>query len=162
MVGSQFPHSPGTLIRREMMLQRSAKRVRPVEVFGIFFLSSVLLAWKMDVPYEATVNDHLFDRAVLAAEGCELAVQLYFTAPAERYQTSVAARNYYRFRARLEFDGDYKPMTQVFGNRAAGRRVYRTSIDTSSEGCWTKTKPKLHRLNVKGCRGRDCTPKPFD
>jgi hypothetical protein len=133
-----------------------------LKLLGLVFLATVLGAWKMDVPYEATVHDHLFDRVVLSADGCELNVQLYFTAPKQRYEAPVAARNYYRFRGRLEFHEHAPVLTRVFGNRAPGRRVYRTTLDTSQDGCFAKTKPKLRGIDVEGCRGRKCTPKPFD
>src|SRR5262245_45404426 len=120
---------------------------------SVGLLTSLAFAWNTDAPIHVRVHHHTFERAVLSTDECVLNLELYFDAPAELYENRVAAMNYYRFHARLKFESGLQPRTIVFGNRGAGRRVFRTQIDSSSEGCWTKTKQKLFQVDVEGCRG---------
>lgn len=124
--------------------------------------SSAALAWKSDSPFVVHVHKHAFDRAVITQNECKLDVELYFSAPEEGYRSERRGRNYYLFHARFKFDATHRPSTLVFGNGAAGRRVYKTEFDTSAEGCWAKTEQHLLGVDIEGCRGRHCTPDPFE
>jgi hypothetical protein len=144
------------------MLAKHSRNLRLSALLGVALYSSISFAWNADAPFQASVHDHVFDRAVLSSNDCTVDFALYFTAPSERYENPVATKNYYRFHARLRFEGGHQPRTLVFGNRASGRRVYRTQIDTSADGCWAKSKQKLFGVDVEGCRGRQCRPDEFE
>lgn len=143
------------------MRSKHSRRLRLGTLLGVALYSSAAFAWNADVPFEVHVHKHLFDRAVLTSNECKIDVALYFTAPEEGYRAENPRRNYYLFHARFKFDATHRPETLVFGNGAPGRRVYRTQIDTSGEGCWAKQEQHLMGVDVEGCRGRRCTPKDF-
>ena len=125
-------------------------------------LAAPAAAWSQDVSLETRVHDHAFDRVRVDATGCELTVELGFSAPAKGYASGVPARDYYRFHTRVQLSDGRQVISPVFGNRAAGRRVYRFTKDTSAEGCWAKQKHNLQGVKIEACRGKRCTPKPFE
>ena len=69
------------------------------------------------------------------SDGCSLKLKLYFEAPAKQYEPPDSLRSYYRFHARLKFDGAPNTFSNVFGNGAPGARMYEASIDTTTDGC---------------------------
>ena len=119
-------------------------------------------AWQLSAPFDAVVNDHEFHELKAWNEGCVLKVKLRFKAPESSYQSRASARNYYRFKARLEMSDNITVDSPIFGNPAAGNRVYTFSRDTESGGCWAETKLKIHNIDIEGCRGRRCHVQPFE
>jgi hypothetical protein len=141
-----------------------SKRPRRVlaALLSLGLYSSVAFAWTADAPFRVMVHGHVFDRAVIKSSDCMLDVALYFTAPGDLYSSPEPKKNHFRFHAQLKFDSGQKPTTPVFVNHGHGYRVYRTRIDTSSGGCWATAERKLYQVDVEGCRGRRCTPEPFE
>ena len=128
---------------------------------SLLLLPSLALAWKQEAQFGATVHDHKFHRVVVESSGCNLDYALYFSAPAGAYSSGSPERDYYRYRARINLKGGKVALSPVFGNRAAGERVYRRSYDTTADGCWGKEQQKVSGVDVEACRGKSCTPPPF-
>jgi hypothetical protein len=145
-----------------MALPKDRRLYGTAALLGAALYASAAFAWQSDNPFRVRVHQHVFDRAVITQNECKLDVELYFTAPDDGYRSDRRGRNYFLFHARFKFDATHRPSTLVFGNAAAGRRVYRTEFDTSGEGCWAKTEQHLSGVDVEGCRGRHCTPDPFE
>jgi hypothetical protein len=124
-------------------------------------LSGLSLAWNQSAPFHAKVHHHEFSRVLVDTDGCALKVKLYFDAPAAQYDPGDSPRSYYRFHARLKFDGAPNALSSVFNNAAPGSRMWEGSIDTTADGCWVKTQHKLEGVDIEGCRGRGCTPDAF-
>ncbi len=112
-------------------------------------------AWSKKMLISAVVHHHEFDQIELTNQGCSLEVVLRFDAPESAYDAKEAARNYYRFRARIEL-ADYDVETAIFSNDRPGRRNIRYVHDTSKQGCWAKQAPKLGGVHVEGCRRKGC------
>ncbi len=113
-------------------------------------------AWSVKSPFRASINSHTFDRVELDADSCTIAAGLYFDAPSSAYDGKNEVRNTYRFRALVKLRGGRSFETRVFQNRAAGRRKYVFSHDTTSEGCWAERSHEVIRVDVVGCRNRGC------
>ncbi len=135
--------------------------LRTALTLSLLALSGAALAWSGKAPFTAMVHDHEYHDVALENDGCKVRYRLYFNAPDSRYEAKNGARDYYRFKARIELHGDKNVISPVFGNAAPGERVYAATFDTTSEGCWAKEAQKLAGVDVEGCRGRNCTPKPF-
>lgn len=117
--------------------------------------------WHGEMRPAVKVNDHAFDRVVAESRGCSLDFSLYFTAPQNQYNDSKnAVRNLHRFKARVRL-GDHSVDSNAFVNRKPGRRWYRFSFDTTTQGCWAKQEQKMWKLDVNGCRGEPCRVEPF-
>lgn len=128
---------------------------------ALLLVPASALAWNQEALFGATVHGHEFAKVVVAGEDCKVKVRLFFRAPEQAYKSESPARNHYRFKGRLKLDGGKVVLTRVFYNDRAGARVYDYSHDTSGEGCWAKDKHKLAGIDVEGCRGKGCTPQPF-
>lgn len=119
------------------------------------------LAWSQSASFETRVHGHAFSRVTLESRGCELGVQLPFDAPQKAYEHEAAARNIYRFHARIKLDKGHTFETVVFQNSVPGARSYSYVKDTTAEGCWAKDPHQLRAVDVEGCRGGGCKPEPF-
>jgi|RhiMethySRZTD1v2_1073278.scaffolds.fasta_scaffold18961_3 hypothetical protein len=128
---------------------------------GLTLLPAAAHAWSQKMLISAVVHRHEFDQVELTNQGCSLTVVLRFDAPESAYDAKEAARNYYRFRARLDFP-DYDVETVIFSNDRPGRRNIRYVHDTSGQGCWAKQSPKLGGVRVEGCRRKNCKVPEFD
>jgi hypothetical protein len=129
---------------------------------ALFGIALPALGWVFQIPFNARVNGHQFDRIRAEATDCELGLMLWFDAPADKYDSRATNRNHHRFRARVAFKNGKTVVTKVFFNNAPGRRAYRTRIDTAGEGCWAKQKTEIQKIDVEGCRAKGCTVKEFD
>jgi hypothetical protein len=128
---------------------------------SLLLLPSLAFAWKQEAQFGATVHEHKFKRVVVESSDCNLEYALYFSAPAAGYSSGSPDRDYYRYRARINLKGGKIVLSPVFGNRAAGERVYRRSYDTTADGCWAKEQQKVTGVDVEACRGKGCTPPPI-
>jgi hypothetical protein len=119
-------------------------------------------SWTYEATPTVTVHHHVFNKVRLEGDGCELKIQLWFDAPEEAYADKRnAVRNYYGFRGLVRLADGRKFETKLFINRGAGRRVVTTDLDTSNDGCWSKTRAKIVKLDVHACRGERCRVEPF-
>lgn len=130
-------------------------------VASALLLPALAYAWTQEQQFEARVHKHQFSRVQLSADGCVLKARIFFDAPAEAYASESAARNYYRFHARIKLDSDHVLLTGVFHNQSAGPHQFDYSEDTTANGCWAKKESHARAVEVEGCRGRGCTPAPF-
>jgi hypothetical protein len=119
-------------------------------------------AWTHAQQFGARVHKHEFSRVQLTGEGCTVKVRLFFDAPAEAYESETAARNYYRFHARIKLHSERVLLTGVFHNQAPGPHQFDYQEDTTAQGCWAKLESHARAVDVEGCRGRGCTPAPFE
>ena len=133
-------------------------------LLGAAALASVLalpiaaLAFQQSASFETRVHGHAFSRVTVESRGCEVRAQLAFDAPEGAYKHEAAARNVYRFHARIKLDKGHAFETPVFQNSVAGARQYSYTKDTSTEGCWAKDEHVLRGVDVEGCRGGGCRP----
>ncbi len=119
-------------------------------------------AWSNEAGVSVTVNGHAFHDVRVDANGCTLAFELAFDAPLKAYSDPRnKVRNYHLFRARVKFVKGQTVESKTFGNAGAGERVYRFEEDTSGAACWAKEPNKVVKLDVIGCRGRNCDPGAF-
>lgn len=112
--------------------------------------------WTKTVPMRTTVHEHAFHKLQVRGAGCKAVFSLHFEAPAEGYATNNDSANFYRFKARIELSDGAEIVTRRFVNRTAGRRKYTAAVDTTSAGCWSKTSHAIQRVEVVGCRGKNC------
>jgi hypothetical protein len=119
-------------------------------------------AWWDEASIRVAVHDHAFHRITANAIGCSVRVRLYFSAPESGYRDSVADRNQYHFRARVQLSDDQSFDSEVFDNGVAGARVFSFSHDTRPEGCWAEGERSLRKVDVHACRGKGCVPEAFD
>ncbi len=138
--------------------RKASRAPRLLAAFGVLCVSSLALAWSQNSEFTANVHGHVFERVIVASEGCKIHYQLYFDAPADGYTSTNPPRNVYRFRARIDFQSGRSATVPVFGNRAPGRRIYRNTFDSTAEGCWANAEQMLARVKVEACRGDGCTP----
>jgi hypothetical protein len=118
--------------------------------------------WSQKVPTGVTVHEHSFEKLEATASGCDFEVKLTFDAPAGAYADKKnLVRNYYIFRARVRLDDGRAVDTNLFFNRTPGKRLYTYRLDTTSDGCWTKEKRKVVKLDVEACRGKRCKVEDF-
>ncbi|MEI9947404.1 MAG: hypothetical protein WDO74_00035 [Pseudomonadota bacterium] len=135
--------------------------------FRAITLSAALLvpalagAWTQEQAFGARVHKHEFSRVQLTGEGCTVQARLFFDAPTDAYESETAARNYYRFHARIKLDSAHVLLTEVFYSQTPGPHVYEYREDTTPRGCWAKRESHAFGVDVEGCRGRGCTPAPF-
>lgn len=129
-------------------------------VLVLLSLAVLAAAWTRQGPFNARVHDHEFSKVILEGGDCVFRYKLYFTAPAERYPADKP--QVYRFHARIKLLGGQTVVSPVFNNRAPGSRMYTGSHDTTGQGCWAKQDQKPIGVSVEGCRGKTCTPDPFD
>lgn len=124
------------------------------------FSSAAAAAWSQTAEIEVKVHEHVFHKVTVEGVDCKLNTKLWFQAPAAVYSSGSAARNVYRFHARVDFlEGNRAPVP-LFLNRAGGERFIAASYDTTAEGCWARDKKKLERVRVEACRGDGCSPQP--
>ncbi len=119
------------------------------------------LAFQQSATFETRVHGHAFSRVTVESRGCEVRAQLSFEAPEAAYKHEAAARNVYRFHARIKLDKGHVFDTPVFQNSVPGTRQYGYTKDTTSEGCWAKDEHQLRAVDVEGCRGGGCKPDAF-
>jgi hypothetical protein len=124
-------------------------------------LPGVALAFRQSATFETRVHGHAFSRVSVETRGCDVRVQLQFDAPEAGYKHEAAARNIYRFHARVKLDKGHVLETPVFQSSVPGSRSYSYIKDTSAEGCWAKDEHSLRGFDVEGCRGGGCKPEPF-
>jgi hypothetical protein len=140
--------------------------VRAVSALALLSCSAVAMAgddgWSQKVPTGVTVHEHSFERLEAAASGCSFEVKLTFDAPAGAYADKKnLVRNDYIFRARVRLDDGRAVDTNLFFNRHPGKRSYTYRLDTTGDGCWTKEKRKVVKLDVEACRGKRCKVEDF-
>lgn len=128
---------------------------------AVVLLPSVALGFRQSAAFETRVHGHAFSNVTVESKGCDVQVRLKFDAPAQGYQHEAAARNIYRFHARINLDKGHSFETPVFQNSVPGERSYAYTKDTTSEGCWAKDEHALRGVDVEGCRGGGCKPEPF-
>ncbi|MFZ5892626.1 MAG: hypothetical protein ACOY0T_16325 [Myxococcota bacterium] len=133
-------------------------------VYACFALATAAVAgsaaaWSQGAEFGVRAHGHSFHKAKIESSDCNLRYRLYFNAPTDAYGS--ASKAHFQFRARIRFASGSSVISPVFGNRGAGERVYERDYDTSSEGCWAKQEQKLLGVDVEACRGRGCTPAPF-
>jgi hypothetical protein len=119
-------------------------------------------AWTFEIPFSARVNGHRFDKIKVQNDECKLAATLWFDAPRDGYASRSKVRNYHRFRARITFGNGKVVTSDVFGNRAPGRRIYTVRHDSSGDGCWAKQKAEVRNVDIEGCRARGCKVEEFE
>jgi hypothetical protein len=124
-------------------------------------LPGLAYAWTQEQQFSARVHKHEFSRVLLSAEGCVVQARLFFDAPSEAYESESAARNYYRFHARIKLDSGHALLTGIFHNQTPGPHSFEYREDTTADGCWAKRESHAQGVDVEGCRGRGCTPAPF-
>jgi hypothetical protein len=132
-------------------------RYRIPAVLLAFSGSALAGGWSHDADVSATVNGHSFRHVHVTAADCKLSFEILFDAPDKQYSDPKnKVRNYHLFQAKVQFaKGGQTVESKVFGNPAAGERVYRFEHDTGSS-CWAKDKNTVAKLDVIGCRGRVC------
>ena len=129
---------------------------------AVLFCSSLALAWTQTASFGNRVHGHEFHKVTVEAEDCVLKYRLDFSAPQDHYRGADPASPRFRFVARLKFKSGDKVMSPIFPNPASGERKFQASFDTTREGCWAKSPQQLIAFDVKGCRGKGCTPDGFD
>lgn len=145
------------------MASRSSKLLLCTAAAAVVCSAALLAgAWEAKAPFSATINGHKFSELRATSSDCTLKVRLRFTAPKDKYTSGAPRRNYYRFKARLELSDNITVDSPVFGNRAAGRRVYTFQHDSTGQRCWAKQEHKVRNVDIEGCRGRGCRVEPFD
>jgi hypothetical protein len=136
------------------------RRVAPwFFALALIGLAAPAFAWFARAPFGAKVHGHEFRKVMLESAECGVRYRLYFAAPASGYG---AQKHTYRFKARIRLHSGKAVVSPVFYNSAPGERVYARTHDTSQEGCWAKEEQKLLAVDVRACKGRDCTPEAFD
>jgi hypothetical protein len=128
---------------------------------SIVALPALARAFQHSAAFETRVHGHAFSRVTVESRGCEVRARLAFDAPEAAYKHEAAARNVYRFHARIKLDKGHGFETPVFQNSVAGARQYAYTKDTTTEGCWAKDEHLLRAVDVEGCRGGGCKPDPF-
>jgi hypothetical protein len=119
--------------------------------------------WSSEADVSVTVNGHSFHHARIDGDGCKTTVRLVFDAPEKGYaDPKNTVRNYHRFRARIRLAKGQTLTSRVFSNTVPGERSYTFEEDTSAAGCWSKESNKLVKVDVIGCRGKDCDLGTFD
>jgi hypothetical protein len=129
--------------------------------FATVALSLTAYGWSQSASFETKVHGHAFSRVTVESRGCEVKVSLPFDAPEAAYKHEAAARNIFRFHARIKLDLGHAFETPVFQNSAPGARAYSYVKDTTTEGCWAKAEHQLRAVDVEGCRGGGCKPEAF-
>ena len=129
-------------------------------LLAVLSLPALAWAWTQQAPFNARIHDHEFRKVILESSDCVFRYKLYFSAPAEKYPA--AKPQTYRFHGRIKLLSGQTVMSPVFHNTAPGDRMYKGAHDTSGEGCWAKEAQKPIGVSVEGCRGKTCTPDPFD
>jgi len=134
----------------------------------VLFLSSASLAgdtmpWENAVAVSVTVNGHSFHDVKVKSQGCKLSYELFFAAPESGYaDPKNMVRNRHSFQAKVHFAKGQTALSNRFGNGAPGERVYRFEDDTTSSDCWGKAPNKIVKVDVIGCRGRNCDLGAFE
>jgi hypothetical protein len=119
--------------------------------------------WSSEADVSVTVNGHSFHHARIDGDGCTVKVRLVFDAPEKGYSDPKnTVRNYHRFRARVRLAKGQTVTSRVFSNTVPGERSYTFEEDTTGAGCWSKDPGKLVKVDVIGCRGKDCDLGAFD
>ena len=149
---------PFRSLTRPLLAPRS--RLAACAGAALVFTSSLALAWTRSAEFEARVHGHAFTKVSLESADCSLRYELQFAAPPEGYPKT--GTGYYRFHARIRLDEGRSIVTKVFANRTPGKRTFTGELDTTADGCWAKEPRKLFGVDVEGCRGRACTPDPFE
>jgi hypothetical protein len=147
-----------------MTRKLSQKRaVRALLGAAVLLAPMAAFGWSERASFETRIHGHDFSRVSLeSSEECSLKVQVRFDAPADGYKSASAARSFYRFQVRTKLEGGRALLTRVFSNSAPGARAYTYVHDTRADGCWAKLPPKIIGIDVEGCRGAGCTPRPFE
>jgi hypothetical protein len=125
---------------------------------ALLLASSIGLAWSQSAGFSNTVHGHEFHRVSVESAGCVVKYRLGFTAPKERYAGADENAPRFRFVAQLKFKDGHVVRSPIFPNAASGERKYESSFDTKAETCWANAEQKLIAFDVRGCRGRGCTP----
>jgi hypothetical protein len=128
---------------------------------ALLLVPTVAFAWSQQANIETRVHGHEFYRVSVETNQCELRLRVLFSAPAAGYEHEAPARNFYRFRARLQLDAGRDVVTRIFSNSAPGTRGYTYVLDTAAQGCWAEQKHPIRGVDIEGCRGAGCTPEPF-
>jgi hypothetical protein len=147
-----------------MIAKRMPKisRLRSAAAIGsLLFVPAVAFAWGQQANFETRIHGHEFYRVRVETNQCELRMRVLFTAPEANYRHEVAAKNFYRFRARLQLAHGREVVTRIFSNSAPGTRGYNYVLDTAADGCWVKQEHEIRGVDIEGCRGSGCTPEPF-
>jgi hypothetical protein len=119
--------------------------------------------WTSEADVSVTVNGHSFHHARIDGDGCKISVRLVFDAPEKGYaDPKNTVRNYHRFRARIRLAKGQTLTSRVFANTVPGERSYTFEEDTSGAGCWSKDANKLVKVDVIGCRGKNCDLGSFE
>ncbi len=118
-------------------------------------------AWEAEAEFQATVNQHVFDKIKVSTTGCEAEFKIYFDAPTQMYSDDAPVRNHHRFRARVKMSDGRTVLTNNFYNDTAGKRMYVYRVDSTNDGCWAKKPHRLRKVDVNGCRNRRCPIQPF-
>ncbi len=134
---------------------------RSLVVGAVLLVPTLAFAWANEQQFVTRVHKHEFSRVSLSGEGCIVKARLSFDAPAEAYASETAARNYYRFHARIKLDSGHLLLTDVFHNQTPGPHTFDYQEDTTAHGCWAKGESHAFGVDVEGCRGRGCTPAAF-
>jgi len=129
---------------------------------AVLFTSSLSLAWSQTASFGNRVHGHEFHQVAVEANECVLAYRLGFRAPQDHYKGADPGSPRFRFVARLKFKSGDRVMSPIFPNAAPGERKFEAKFDTTREGCWAKNAQQLVAYDVKGCRGKGCTPDGFD
>ncbi|HEX3596608.1 MAG TPA: hypothetical protein VHU80_15965 [Polyangiaceae bacterium] len=115
------------------------------------------VGWSNEADVSVRVNGHSFHHARIDAQGCSVSVHVLFDAPESGYSDPKnRVRNYHLFQARVKLAKGQVVTSKIFGNSGAGERTYSYESDTTADGCWSKDPGKLVKLDVIGCRGRNC------
>ena len=142
---------------------RKISRLRSAAAIGsLILVPAVALAWRQQANFETQIHGHEFYRVSVEANQCELKLRVLFTAPETGYRHEVAAKNFYRFRARLQLAQGRNVVTRIFSNSAPGTRGYSYVFDTATDGCWAKLEHEIRGVDIEGCRGSGCTPEAFE
>ena len=129
---------------------------------AVLLSSSLALGWTQTASFGNRIHGHEFHKVAVEAEDCVLKYRLDFLAPEDSYKGADASNPRFRFVARLKFKSGDKVMSPIFPNAAPGERKFQTTFDTTREGCWARNAQQLIAFDVKGCRGKGCTPDGFD
>lgn len=140
-------------------MHRAAARAA---LLGLLLTPIAALAWNNGADFETSIHGHDFSRVTLESARCQVKVRLLFAAPLDGYKHEIAARNFYRFHARIKLDDGGQVLTRVFHNSAPGLRAYSYTLDTTADGCWAKNERKIQGIDVEGCRGAGCKPAAFE
>ena len=134
---------------------------------AVLLLTSVALGadapWTSEADVGVTVSGHSFHHAKVEGDGCSVKVSVSFDAPEKQYSDPKnVVRNYHRFRARVRLAKGQFVASKIFSNTSPGERTYSFEDDTSGAGCWSREPGELVKLDVIGCRGKNCDVGSFE